>query len=271
MRSLLDALQDGRLIELPDTNKTKALEYLATLIEAIPDIGVQGGITESVLSRERAYNTGIGKGWACPHARSMADGQLLSAVGWSPAGVDYSATDGEPVRIIVMYYVPDTQKNAYLKELSQLAKAIQSQPALQDLKSLTDLTEVRHRLLDAISVASESAAPEAKARMIQLEVKQAAAAQLAAPAAPAGAAPQFDFSTRVIPLTIVSAPNLKPLVLCQDATLVTLLEGKTNITAIAADLAAKGQFETQGCKVFLRSSANYQPDRIVYECLGVKL
>jgi len=272
MRSLLDALQDGRLIELPDTNKTKALEYLATLIEAIPDIGVQGGITESVLSRERSYNTGIGKGWACPHARTTADGQLLSAVGWSPAGVDYGATDGEPARIIVMYYVPDTQKNAYLKELSQLAKAIQSQPALQDLKSLTDLTEVRHRLLDAISVASESAAPEAKARMIQLEVKQAVAAQLAttAPGAPAAAAPHFDFSTRVVPLSIVSAPGagIKPLVLCQDITLVNLLEGK--LATIAADLATKGQFETQGCKIFLRSSATYQPDRVVYDCLGVK-
>jgi len=272
MRSLLDALQDGRLIELPDTNKTKALEYLATLIEAIPDIGVQGGITESVLSRERSYNTGIGKGWACPHARSMADGQLLSAVGWSPAGVDYGATDGEPVRIIVMYYVPDTQKNAYLKELSNLAKAIQTQPALRDLKSLADLTEVRHRLLDAISVASESAAPEAKARMIQLEVRQAAA-QLASDAAPAAGAPapiittQLDFASRVVPLSIVSAPGVKPLVLCQDITLVALLEGKPNL---AADLAARGQFETQGCKLLLRSSATYQPDRVVYECLGVK-
>jgi mannitol/fructose-specific phosphotransferase system IIA component (Ntr-type) len=264
MRSLLDALQDGRLIELPDTNKTQALEYLATLIEAIPDIGVQGGITESVLSRERAYNTGLGNGWACPHARSTADGELLSAVGWSPAGIDYGATDAEPVRIIVMYYVPDTQKNAYLKELSNLAKAIQSQPALKDLKALTDLTEVRHRLLDAVSVASESAAPEAKARMIQLEVRQAAA-QLAGPA---GLPPQFDFSTRVVPLSIVSAPGIKPLVLCQDITLVNLLEGKLN--NIAADLAAKGQFEAQGCKVFLRSSASYQPDRVVYECLGVK-
>lgn len=268
MRSLLDALQDGRLIELPDTNKTKALEYLATLIEAIPDIGVQGGITESVLSRERAYNTGIGKGWACPHARSTVDGQLLSAVGWSPAGIDYGATDAEPVRIIVMYYVPDTQKNAYLKELSTLAKAIQSQPALQNLKALADLTEARHRLLDAVSAASESAAPEAKARMIQLEVKQAAA-HMAVPHAQAAATMlPFDFSARVVPLSIVSAPGMKPLVLCQDRALVGLIEGKDNI---ATDLAAKGQFEVHGCKVFLRATASFQPDRVVHECLGVKL
>jgi NADPH:quinone reductase-like Zn-dependent oxidoreductase len=38
-----------------------------------------------------------------------------------------------------------------IKEVSSLAKAIQT--ALQDLKSLADLSEVRHRLLDAINVA----------------------------------------------------------------------------------------------------------------------
>jgi len=42
--------------------------------------------------------------------------------------------------------------------------------APQDLKSLTDLREVRDGLLDAIHVALEST-PDARARMIQLEVK----------------------------------------------------------------------------------------------------
>ena len=135
MKSLLTALQEGRLIELPDNNKNKALEYLATLIEAIPDIGFGGGITESVLAREQAHNTGIGKGWACPHARSPRDGELVCSVGWAPTGIDYGSPDGEPVHLLVMYFVPDAQKNAYLKEVSSLAKAIHTQPTLQDLKS----------------------------------------------------------------------------------------------------------------------------------------
>src|ERR1700688_2193238 len=136
MRSLLDALQAGRLIELTDNHKTKSLEYLATLIEAIPDIGVEGGITEGVLVREHLHNTGIGKGWACPHARTPRGGELVCSVGWNPKGIDYGAPDGAPVHLLVMYFVPDAQKNAYLKEISSLAKAIQTQPALQDLKSM---------------------------------------------------------------------------------------------------------------------------------------
>ena len=130
MKSLLTALQEGRLIELPDNNKNKALEYLATLIEAIPDIGFGGGITESVLAREQAHNTGIGKGWACPHARSPRDGELVCSVGWGPTGIDYGSPDGEPVHLLVMYFVPDTQKRMLISKrfLPWPKQSLHSQP-----------------------------------------------------------------------------------------------------------------------------------------------
>ena len=260
MKSLLTALQEGRLIELTDSNKAKALEFLATLIEAIPDIGVEGGITEKVQAREQQHNTGIGKGWACPHARSTRDGELVCAVGWSPTGIDYGSPDNLPVHLVVMYFVPDTQKNAYLKEISSLAKAITTHPELQDWKSLPDLGEVRHRLLDAISVALESSAPEAKARMIQLDVKQAAVQ--------AGVGMPFDdLARQLISLSILALPAANPIILCQDRDLVRLLEGANNLVG---QLTQNGRAESQGVELFLRSSATYQPDRVLYDCLALR-
>jgi len=260
MKSILNALQEGRLIELPDNNKSRALEYLAALIEAIPDIEVEGGITENVLAREQAHNTGIGLGWACPHARARHDGELTCAVGWSPMGIDYGSPDGTPVHLMVMYFVPESQKNAYLKEISSLAKAIQTQPALQNLKSLTDLADVRNALLDAISLALESTAPEAKARMIQLEAKHAAVQELVEEL-PAG------LTHNLTPLSIVAIPGIKPIVLCQDSELVAALESHDQL---AAALAQHGRVEQRGIHVMVRASSNYQPDRVVYECLALK-
>ncbi|MGA3169379.1 MAG: PTS sugar transporter subunit IIA [Chthoniobacteraceae bacterium] len=262
MKCILDALQNGRLIELPDNHKERALEYLATLIEAIPDLGVEGGITEKVLAREAAHNTGIGKGWACPHARSPVHGEMVCSLGWSPAGIDYGAPDGEPVHMVVMYFVPDTQKNSYLKEISSLARAIQTQPGLQDLKSLEDLNDARHKLLDAISLALESSGPEAKARMIQLEVRHAAAE-----AGGAAATVPVDLLRAVAAVTIVAIPGAKPIVLAQDRDLVQALEAAPNLVA---QLAEKGRAEHQGLQVLLRSFSNYQPDRVVYECLAFR-
>ena len=38
MDTLLDALQEGRLIELPDNDKDDALRVLAHILEAIPSV-----------------------------------------------------------------------------------------------------------------------------------------------------------------------------------------------------------------------------------------
>jgi mannitol/fructose-specific phosphotransferase system IIA component (Ntr-type) len=261
MKCILDALHDGRLIELPDNHKDKALEYLATLIEAIPDLGVEGGITEKVLAREAAHNTGIGRGWACPHARSPAHGDMVCSLGWSPAGIDYGAPDCQPVHMVVMYFVPESQKNSYLKEISSLARAIQTQPAMQDMKALTDLNEVRHKLLDVITIALESTGPEAKARMIQLEVRHAAAAEAAAPPL------SVDLARLAAPVSIIAVPGAKPIVLAQDRDIVTALESAPNLIPQLAD---KGRAEHQGLHLLLRSLSNYQPDRVVYDCLAFR-
>lgn len=263
MKSLLNALQDGRLIELPDNNKEKALQYLATLIEAIPDLKAGTEVAEGVLARERAYNTGIGKGWGCPHVRTSQDGELVCAIGWSPTGIDYGSSDNAPVHLVVMYYVPDCQKNLYLKEISTLARAIQTLPALQDLSSLNDLSEARHRLLDIISAAVESYGPEAKARMIRLEAKQAAAVE----PAQAQALP-FDIARDILPLSVLVVHGLKPIILAQDKDLVTHLEAGTDLPA---SLSKHTPFDQGSYRIIPRCATTYQPDRLLYDCLAIKL
>jgi len=172
MRSLLDALQEGRLVELPEVDKPKALEYLALLIEAIPDIGNRTDLVKAVNDRETQFNTGIGKGVAVPHCRVDTDGELLCAIGWSPKGIEYGAVDGRKVHLIVMYYVPDVQRNLYLKEISGLAKVLAGSDALEKFTETENLDELREHLLDWVSQAIGSAVPDAKARMIKLEARQ---------------------------------------------------------------------------------------------------
>jgi mannitol/fructose-specific phosphotransferase system IIA component (Ntr-type) len=263
MKSLLNALQEGRLVELPDNIKNDALEFLGTLIEAIPGVPVDDGITEKALARESLHNTGIGKGWACPHATTEHDGELVCSVGWSPDGVDYGSPDGVPVHLIVMYYVPDTQRNAYLKEISQLAKAITQNEELQKLQELTELSEVRHALLDAITHAIESVTPESRARMIQLEVRHAAAE-----AADHGTPLSLDAIAHAIqPLSILVIPGMKPVVLAQDRLLVQALEV---IDTLAEDLEKSGHSAHADLNVVLRSTEHYAPDRLLHECIAFR-
>jgi PTS system nitrogen regulatory IIA component len=262
MKSLLDALQEGRLIELPEADKEKSLQYLGTLIEAIPDFRAGVDFNAAVMNREKAANTGITLGWACPHGRVSGEGELLCAIGWSPTGIDYAAPDGKLVRIVVMHYIPDSQKNVYLREIAGLAKAIQANPALGELSSARELGEVRNRLVDLLTEAVESALPDVKARMIQLEARQAVSAL--AETLPA----DLLSGLNLIPLTVVIVPGVRPVVLAQDREIITQVEASADL---AAPLAARIPFDRAGYRFITRSVSSYQPDRLVYDCIAVKL
>ena len=257
MKSILTALQDGRLIELPETDKEKAIRYMANILEAIPDVRTNVDVAEGVLERERTANTGIGKGWACPHLRVEGDAELFSVIGWSPAGIDYGSPDKEKVRLLVMYYIPENQRMAYLKELSGLAKAIQKGQGIENIAKATSLNDVRNELLNWVSASIDNTMPQAKARMIKLEAKHAQAAE-AVCFTPQGL-------ERLVPFYVITGSGPKNMTLAQDAELVRVVEA-----ADLGQLGDKQEFEAGGYKVFIRSRSLYKPDRAMYDCIAVK-
>ena len=264
MKSILDALQEGRLIELPDHHKEHALKYLASLIEAIPDIRAGTDVEGAVLTRERTANTGIGMGWACPHGRNSGEGELVCAVGWSPTGIDYGSPDEKPVHLVVMHYVPDVQKNVYLKEISGLVKVIKKNEGKKEVEKARDLMEVRNLLLDLMADALEAEVPEAKARMIRLEAKQAAAISAPEVALSADLLSSLSF----IPLSVLLIPGSRPIILSQDLEVVSALE---NSAELGSSLAEKTPFSYKGYSILPRSVTAYPPNRFLYDCLAIRI
>jgi nitrogen PTS system EIIA component len=265
MRSLLDALQEGRLVELPDNDKEKALEFLALLIEAVPDIGTKTDVVKGVIDREAEFNTGLGKGVACPHCRTPLNGELLCAVGWSPEGIENGAPDGKKVHLVVMYYVPDVQRNMYLKEVSGLAKAISGIDYIQTIADFHDIHTVRAKLLDWVSLAISSAVPDTKARMIKLEARAASLEAAAPEAAVTGSAGFGAAEVRIIPFHLILWQG-GTLVLSQDKTLTDSLERAADLKRFFVE--AK-EFEASGYRIAVLSQSVYPPDRIEYEAVAI--
>lgn len=260
MKSLLNALQEGRLIELPDEDKEKSLEYLAHLIEAVPDLAGSPELAEEMIARERTHNTGLGLGIACPHVRATGGGELLCAVGWTPVGIDYGASDGKKVHLVVMYYIPDAQKNVYLKEISSLASAIRREGGIQSIATAEDIATVRERLLDWVQAAIEANIPEAKARMIRLEERQAVAEAAVTPA------PSSTPGALALVPALFLVSEGKTLVLCVNAELTAELEKDPALTDA---VKARAQFERGGWRFVYRTATSYG-DRVLYDYTAVK-
>lgn len=261
MKSLLDALQEGRLVELPTSDKNEVLEYLALLLEAVPGIQTGIDIVKEIKDREAEGNTGLGKGIACPHLRIQHEGALLCAIGWSPEGIEYGAVDNKKVHIVIMYYIPDTQRVAYLKEVSSLAKAVvkASSPVL--FESVTDIHSVRAKLLDWVEMSVNDAQPDATARMIRLEQNQRATDAIS-PAAEGGAKAFI-----VIPFTFIGLESGEFKLLAQDKAFVDRFEANN---ACAKLLSGPEQMELDGYYLAVVSSMYYASNRVVRECVAVK-
>lgn len=258
LKTLLDALEHGRLVELPDNDKSDALQFLATMLEAVPAIPPGTDIVEIVLEHEKSSNTSLGVGWACPHARVNFDGELCCAIGWSPAGIDYGIA-GEPlVRLVVMFFVPENQRNTYLKEVSTLARVLRNNPEFQNLESIQNLSEVRNTLLDMAHQAMSDGGKNYRARMIQLD------------ALTKGAVTGEHYKVegvQVDALLIVSGPDIKPVILTQNAELSKLA---TEDARIISALASGNQYELGGWQIIRRSTTAYAGERVIHDCLAIK-
>jgi PTS system nitrogen regulatory IIA component len=260
MRSLLNALQDGRLVELPDSDKNKSLEFLAHLIEAVPEIGGSLDLADQVISQENLNNTGIGQGVACPHVRGTTSGDLICALGWSPAGIDYGSKDGKKVHLVVMYYIPELQKNTYLKEVSSLVRAIKEED-IQAIAKAEDIAKVREELLDWVSAAIDAGIPETKARMIRLEARQAALAGAEGASGAIG-------SLQIFPVLFMVQKDDHFMVICQNHDLGEQLEKDGTVGVL---LKEHTPFDRAGYRFIYRGTQIYDPARPLHDYLAVKL
>ena len=121
-----------------------------------------------------------------------------------------------------MYFIPDSQRNSYLKEISGLAKAVEKTHGIASIATAGDIHAVRSQLLDWVGYAIDSAIPDAKARMIKLQEKQAAI-MAGEPGKAAGRLPSFRFS-------FLWPRRQNPWCSAPDADFVLTIESQTSIT-----------------------------------------
>ena len=61
---------------------------------------------ETLVLRERLFGTGLGKGIAVPHARSIAVTTPRIVIARSRKGVAWDAADGQPVHLVLLVLTP---------------------------------------------------------------------------------------------------------------------------------------------------------------------
>jgi len=88
--------------------------------------------------RENLGSTGIGRGIAIPHCRSLVVNRLRVAYGRKTDGVDFKAIDREPVHHVFLIVAPPMEvSNQYLPILGKVAQFAKDREVPARLRAIT--------------------------------------------------------------------------------------------------------------------------------------
>lgn len=95
-------------------------------------------ILESLQERETLGSTAFGGGVAIPHCRLKSLSDFIVGLVSVPEGVDFEATDGKKVRLIVFILAPVDRPNAHIRLLSSVSRTLQTPKQVQKLVKAKD-------------------------------------------------------------------------------------------------------------------------------------
>lgn len=109
-------------------------------------------LARTLRRRENLGSTGIGKGIAIPHCRSLVVNRLHLAYGRHPGGVDFESIDGKPVSHFFLIVAPPLEVSGqYLPTLGRIAQFARDPEVPARLMEM-DTAEELFRLLDVKGV-----------------------------------------------------------------------------------------------------------------------
>ena len=143
IKELLSFLQPELFIsDLSSGDKAATLQRLVEHLKESGRISSDKVVLNALMTRENMGSTGIGKGIAIPHSRTLVANRLTVLAARSHQGIDFDSMDGKPVHLVFLILAPPQEKNnQYLPLLGRLVETLRDAGVRKKLLAATDFKE----------------------------------------------------------------------------------------------------------------------------------
>ena len=107
---------------LKSKNKNDAILELLALFKDDPRVKDMELVQNAVMERESIMSTGVGKGFAIPHAKTNAINDIIVAFGKTNDPIDFKSLDDQPVNFIFLLVGKESHVGPHIKLLSRISK-----------------------------------------------------------------------------------------------------------------------------------------------------
>jgi PTS system nitrogen regulatory IIA component len=149
---IVDFLQPTAVIA--DLQVNTADEALRQLCRPLTAAGDPARLAAALIAREKVGSTGVGAGFAIPHARIAGLPRLVASFGRSVAGIEFGAIDNQPVRLFLALFAPEGNAGLHLKALARISRLFRSQ-ALHDALLAVPTAGEMYRLIAQADFAAD--------------------------------------------------------------------------------------------------------------------
>jgi nitrogen PTS system EIIA component len=126
-------------------DKTQLLRELARRASAALSLD-QRVILDALQAREDLGSTGLGKGFALPHARLDALSQFFALFVRLARPIDFAAIDDRPVDLVILLLTPANSGSQHLATLAALSRPLRDDAFVRRLRQASDAASL-HKLL----------------------------------------------------------------------------------------------------------------------------
>ena len=113
-------------------------------------IGIDAStILTALRTREQLGSTGLGQGFALPHARIDGLTTFFGLFARLARPIDFEAIDGHPVDLVFLLLIPPDANAEHVAALAAIARPIRDRQFVRELRQAKDAAELHNRLASA--------------------------------------------------------------------------------------------------------------------------
>jgi len=121
------------IVGLRSIDKVQLIRELAR--RAAPATGIDAGVIANALqARELLGSTGLGKGFALPHARVPGLARFFGAFARLARPIDFQAIDDAPVDLVFLLLIPAGAENEHVAALAAISRRLRNTEVLTGVR-----------------------------------------------------------------------------------------------------------------------------------------
>ncbi|KAF0152327.1 MAG: PTS IIA-like nitrogen-regulatory protein PtsN [Ignavibacteria bacterium] len=124
------------------TNKEEAIIELINLFKEDDRVKDTESVKNAVFEREKIMSTGVGKGFAIPHAKTNSVSEIIAAFGKIDKPIDFQALDDQPVNLVFLLVGKENLVGPHIKLLSRISRMMNLDDFRENLAKAATAEEI---------------------------------------------------------------------------------------------------------------------------------